>query len=330
MPRLARLDVVGVLQHVMVRGIEKRDIFIDDLDRRRFLRHFSELLIKTETACMAWCLMPNHFHLLLRSQKTKLSFFMRRLLTSYAVGFNLRHDRVGHLFQNRYKSLVCEEEPYLLELIRYIHLNPVRAGIISDAGELQSYLWSGHAVLMGKAELAGQVTSEVLSRFGNNPLKARGKYLAFVMEAADAGHRDRFGTEGGILGSYLVRGKPGEESGDSRVLGSGDFVEQLWGEQEQEIPEFSISFPVLLQEVAAAFDVEVSSLRHANKSHGTSQARAALCYLAMREFGYSGVALARALGITPAGVTLAAGRGEKIVKEEKYQGLLLRIRNLKS
>lgn len=153
-----------MLQHVMVRGIEKCDIFVDDQDCTRFLNHFSELLLKTETTCLAWCLMSNHFHLLLRPQKAKLSFFMRRLLTSYALGFNLRHKRVGHLFQNRYKSIVCEEEIYLLELVKYIHLNPVRAGI-STPDDLIRYTWSGHAVLMGETELAGQATSEVLSRF---------------------------------------------------------------------------------------------------------------------------------------------------------------------
>ena len=90
---------------------------------------------------------------------------MRRLLTGYAIHFNLRHRRSGHLFQDRYKSIVCEEDPYLLELVRYIHLNPVRAGLVKDVGGLDRYPWSGHSVLLGKRVMQGQAvgrSSEVL------------------------------------------------------------------------------------------------------------------------------------------------------------------------
>ena len=127
MPRLARLDISGLLQHVIVRGIERRDIFNDDRDRQLFIDRLFALLSETGVRCYAWSLLSNHFHLLLMPTSTPLSYFMRRLLTGYAVSFNRRNKRSGHLFQNRYKSIVCEEEPYLLELVRYIHLNPVRA-----------------------------------------------------------------------------------------------------------------------------------------------------------------------------------------------------------
>ena len=124
MPRTARLDIAGVLQHVIVRGFERREIFLDDTDRQLFLNRFSNLLIQTETKCLAWSFMTNHVHMLLRPTESKLGHFMRRLLTGHAVTFNLRHQRSGHLFQNRFKSIICEEDPYLLELVRYIHLNP--------------------------------------------------------------------------------------------------------------------------------------------------------------------------------------------------------------
>src|SRR5512146_2064848 len=116
MPRSGRIDIPGLLHHVIVRGIERSDIFLDDDDRRSFLERFSKLLIATETDCLAWALMTNHFHLLLRPWSAKLCHFMRRLLTGYAAVFNLRHHRSGHLFQNRYKSAVCDEDSYLLEL----------------------------------------------------------------------------------------------------------------------------------------------------------------------------------------------------------------------
>ena len=155
MPRSARIDIPNILQHVIVRGIEKREIFTDDEDRRRFVKRLSNLLVSTDTDCFAWALLSNHLHLLLRPRKTTLGNFMKRLLTGYAVSFNLRHKRLGHLFQNRYKSIVCEEESYLLELVRYIHLNPLRAGIVSSLEELALYPWSGHAVLLGNRACPG-------------------------------------------------------------------------------------------------------------------------------------------------------------------------------
>jgi len=150
MPRHPRLDSPGILQHVMARGIERRKIFKDDKDRKSFLARLAIIMEETQTQCYAWALIPNHFHLLLRTGSTPLSKVMRRLMTGYAVNFNKRHKRSGHLFQNRYKSVVCEEDPYLLELIRYIHLNPLRADIVKDLKELDKYPWTGHSVIIGR------------------------------------------------------------------------------------------------------------------------------------------------------------------------------------
>ena len=111
MPRKARIDVPGALQHIIIRGIEKKPIFRDDRDRNRFLKQLGKILFATSTPCYAWVLMPNHIHLLLRTGLMPLATVMKRLLTSYAQYFNRRHTRCGHLFQNRYKSILCEEEP---------------------------------------------------------------------------------------------------------------------------------------------------------------------------------------------------------------------------
>jgi putative transposase len=116
MPRQARIDFPGLLHHVIVRGIEKRSIFLDEQNREEFLSRFARLLAETETDCFAWALLDSHFHLLLQPNTIKLSHFMRRLLTGYAVVFNLRHNRAGHLFQNRYKSIVCDGEAYWVAL----------------------------------------------------------------------------------------------------------------------------------------------------------------------------------------------------------------------
>ena len=120
MPILARLDAPGVLHHIIIRGIERRKIFRDNKDRDNFIDRLSDLLPATQTTCYAWAFIPNHAHFLFRSSG-KISTLMRRLLTGYAIYFNRRHRRHGQLFQNRYKSIGCQEDMYFRELVRYIH-----------------------------------------------------------------------------------------------------------------------------------------------------------------------------------------------------------------
>lgn len=255
MPRQRRLDAPGLLQHVMARGIERREIFRDDKDRKSFLDRLADILEETQTQCYAWALIPNHFHLLLGTGSTPLSKVMRRLMTGHAVTFNKRHKRSGHLFQNRYKSVVCEEDPYLLELIRYIHLNPLRARLVHDLRELDKYPWTGHSAILGRRKnplspdqaknyqpsaksssakkqkpLAEKTTEDVLLHFGETMRVARRRYRQFVKNGIDQGKRPEFqggglvrssgGTKVGLLG----RKKEEREKGDARILGSGNFV----------------------------------------------------------------------------------------------------------
>ena len=149
MPRQTRLDAPGALHHVMGRGIDRIKIFKNKLDRNDFLSRLADLCEKGDMIIYAWSLMPNHFHLLIRTARQPLSHNMRKLLTGYVVNFNRRHKRYGHLFQNRYKSIICEDDPYLLELTRYIHLNPLRADMVKNLEELNKYPWSGHSAIMG-------------------------------------------------------------------------------------------------------------------------------------------------------------------------------------
>ena len=154
------------MHHVMVRGIEKRKIVDDGRDGQAFVGRLGEVARATGTAIYAWSLMSNHAHILLRSGSQGLPTFMRRLLTGYAMDYNRRHRRHGHLFQNRYKSIICEEDPYVRELVRYIHLNPLRAGLVKDLKELDRYRWCGHSVLLGRVKCEWQDRSFVLGWFG--------------------------------------------------------------------------------------------------------------------------------------------------------------------
>jgi REP element-mobilizing transposase RayT len=130
MARVARRDAPGAVHHVLVRGIERQRIFRDDEDREDFLARLGRQALESGTACLAWALLPNHAHLVLQTGNRPLSEVMRRLNTGYARGFNLRHRRTGYLFQNRFRSILVEDDPYLRVLLRYVHLNPLRAGLV--------------------------------------------------------------------------------------------------------------------------------------------------------------------------------------------------------
>ena len=239
MPRKARLDIAGTLHHIILRGIEKRQIFDDNLDRETFVNRMGQLALETKTKIYAWSLLTNHAHLLMRSGPEGLPQYMRRLLTGYAQAYNRRHKRYGHLFQNRYKSIVCEEDVYFQELVRYIHLNPLRAGLVQNLEQLDRSPGSGHGVLMGKVNYSWQDVDYVLSCFGKRAGQARRIYRRFVSEGIKQGHRPE------LVGGGLIRSLGGwsavkslRRSGqkaltDERILGTDDFVERVLGEADQ-------------------------------------------------------------------------------------------------
>jgi REP element-mobilizing transposase RayT len=200
MPRKARIDAPGALHHIICRGIERRKLFFNDDDRDDFVERLSRIISDSETLCYAWALIPNHFHLLLRTGNVPITTVMRRLLTGYAVSFNHRHKRHGRLFQNRYKSILCQEDPYLLELVRYIHLNPLRAGIVKDLKTLDKYAYCGHSRLTGHVSDDWQAVDGVLSLFGKQKKAARRKYRSFIQKGIDQGKRPEL-TGGGLLRS---------------------------------------------------------------------------------------------------------------------------------
>lgn len=316
MPRQPRLDIPYVLHHVIVRGIERRDIFADDADKKRFVARLAELLIKGGTKCFAWALMPNHFHLLLMPTTVSLSETMRCLLTGYAVYFNRKYQRSGHLFQNRYKSIICEEEPYFLELVRYIHLNPLRAGLVKDMEGLARYQWSGHAVLLGKRRMEGQDTDEVLARFGKNRARGLRNYRKFMADGIAAGHRED------LVGGGLRRSLLGDEedkeltASDERVLGSGEFVETLIRKENtrEKLPPLSLA--ELLNKVCKVTGVDAAMIARPGKERAMARARAIFCCLAVRDYGYTGKEAGMATGLGSAGVSIAVRRGEELMNED--------------
>ncbi len=327
MPRKARIDAPGALHHVICRGIERREIFKDDIDRNDFLDRLSNLLSETETPCFAWALMPNHFHLLLKTASVKISLIMRRLLTGYAVRFNRRHQRQGHLFQNRFKSILCQEDTYFLELIRYIHLNPLRAGLVSNLNELDRYPYSGHNILMNYTDGSWQDVDSALSLFGKHVIVCRKRYREFIEKAIDQGRRPEL-TGGGLIRSSggwgvlkSMRRMRVHLKGDERILGDSDFVESVLEladehiERRYRLNAAGIDFDYVIQRVAELFQIKPKEVLSPSKQRHRVKARRLVCYWAVRELEVSSQTVADKLGITQASVSRLAQKGEILAKE---------------
>jgi REP element-mobilizing transposase RayT len=257
----------------MVRGIERTPIFKDNQDRQDFISRIGIIAQQTRTKILAWVLMGNHVHLLLFSGPTGISKFMRRLLTGYALRYNRRHRRNGHLFQNRYKSIVCEEGAYLLELVRYIHLNPLRTAMVKSMEELDQYPWSGHMVLMGKGKNDWQERDYVLDQFHKKERRAIRAYRKFMEEGKDQGRRPELVGGGFIrsLGGWSqvlpLRGSRERIEHDGRILGSGDFVAEIIREAEKKtrrylrVGEMKTSIDTAIREICHEEGVAEQELR---------------------------------------------------------------------
>lgn len=323
MPRQARLDAPETLHHVMVRGLERRSIFRDETDREDFVTRLAQLAGQGALTIYAWALLPNHAHLLLRTGARSLARSMRSLLTGYAGAFNRRHNRVGHLFQNRYKSIVVEEEPYLLELVRYLHLNPLRAKIVPNLRALDRYPWSGHSALLGSIARPWQDTATILMHFGPTIARARRAYGAFVAAGMPQGRRPEL-QGGGLLRSHggwavvaaLRRGREAYR-GDERILGSSDFVEQVRRDLQKASPPTARRRPLanLIARVCAATGCHPTALQQGSRRAAVARAREGIAYLALEIEGYTGRTVADVLGVNAPSIYRAAQRGRAAHKQ---------------
>ncbi len=329
MPRQARIDASGALHHVICRGIENRRIFRDQADRKGFIDRLGSILTATATSCFAWALMPNHFHLLLRTGNLPIAGIMRRLLTGYAVTFNKKYKRHGHLFQNRYKSILCQEDSYLLELVRYIHLNPLRAQIVSSMIELDRYGFCGHGFILGKYKNEWQDTKYVLRLFGDREFLARREYRRFVEAGVALGKRND------LIGGGLIRSSGGWEElkdlrrqgvlfkSDERMLGDSGFVESVLREQDEkferryELKSRGYDFDKVIERVSELLEIDIEEILRPSKKPERVRARSLVCYWAVRELGMSGTEVGRRLGLVQPAVSRALERGAGLANDER-------------
>jgi len=317
MPRQPRLDAPGTLHHIMIRGIDGLQIFRDDRDRENFISRVSQLVEETGTKVVAWTLMVNHVHLLIFSGHQGISKFMRCLLTGYAIRYNRKYHRSGHLFQNRYKSIVCEEGPYLLELIRYIHLNPLRASVVKRIEELDRYPWSGHSVLIGKRKNHWQETEYVLRQFSEERGRAIRAYRKFIEEGKDQGRRMEL-VGGGLIRSLggwsqvlSLRGNKEEIEHDARILGGGDFVANILreadrkGRRQLRVGERRVIIGRLIKKICDEEGIEEQELRNGGRRRRISQVRAKVSYQLSHELGVPAAEIARQLGVCTSAIVKA-------------------------
>ncbi len=327
MPRSARIDAPGALHHIICRGFERNPIFRNDQDREDFLERLSRIISETKTTCYAWALIPNHFHLLIRNNSTSITSVMRRLLTGYAVSFNQRHNRKGRLFRNRYKSILCQKEPYLLELVRYIHLNPLRSNLVSNLYELDHYPYCGHGAILGTIGSPWQETDEFLSQFSDDLSEARNQYRHFIQKGMKQGRRAE------LSGGALYRTPRGWEAlqsskdmkahrkGDERILGDSEFVQSVLERSKEHLERYfalkasGYTLETVLRRVSQLFGVPVKAIISGGKQPDRVKARSLAAFWAVRELGMNGTLVGRKIGLTQSAVSRAVQRGEQLSEE---------------
>jgi REP element-mobilizing transposase RayT len=279
-----------------------------------------QIASETDTVIYAWALMTNHAHILLASGPAGLSKFMRRLLTGYAISYNRRHHRHGHLFQNRYKSIVCDEDSYFQELVRYIHLNPLRGKLVEDMSELDRYRWCGHSVLMGRIKHEWQDRDYVLSWFGGKKAQARKNYRQYVKEGISHGRRPEL-VGGGLIRSLggwsevLSMRRDGKRLlTDQRILGSGDFVEQILNEADERV-KYQLSgnkgrqqIGEVIERVCEEENINLHELRMGSRRRRISQVRAQIVHQLVENFGIPLAEVARQVGVSASAVSKALNR----------------------
>ena len=296
MARRPRLFAPGLLYHVIVRGNQGQKTFRDHQDYQVYLERVGKYRKKYDYLIHAYCLMPNHVHLLVESSKYPLAKFMQGLQQSYSQYFNLRHSKMGHVFQGRYKAIICEKDEYLLELVRYIHLNPVRAGIVQRP---ERYRYSGHrSCLEGKSTEAIDPT-KVLKVLGG-----RRVYERFVLDGLGAGHKEEY---------YDVD--------DQRFLGPegfGDGIQETldtWQRTKSKMP-----IGLVIEEFAKRLGVSHEALRSADRTWNVSKARTMIAYVLTRRLGYKLGEVAAYFGRDAATEGSLVGRlSEQIESEGKLQ-----------
>lgn len=297
MPRRPRIHLPGGLYHVIARGNRRQAIFKDPMDYESYLRRLETGLRRTGVRCFAFVLMPNHVHLLLQPNQIPLPRLMQSLQQGYTQGFNRRHRLAGHVFQGRYTAILCDRDSYLLELVRYLHLNPVRARVVPDPA---AYQWSSHRAYLGRKRIPWLSCKIVLGMFHKDLVAARRAYARFVADGVGQGHRNDL-----------------YEVWDRRYLGDEHFVEEVERKtQETPPPTRGVSIGEILRIVADEFGCSVRELGAPGQRRTATRARHWVTLLASEVAGERIKTVAKALGRSPGSLSVGLARLRQNVLED--------------
>lgn len=286
MPRKPRIHYPGAFYHVILRGNAGLPIFLNDRGRHHFYELIGEGVERFGHRIHGFCLMTNHVHLLVQVGEVPLSRIIHNLTLRYTAWLNRRHSRIGHLFHGRYKALLVDAENYLLELVRYIHLNPVRAGMAKRA---DGYRWSGHQALAGQESLPWMTTDWILSQFGSSLTVARKRYEDFVQEAVGEEERKEF--------------RQGTHEG--RIIGDDIFADEAIRSAEEK-SRSTVTLDGVLSAVSRHYGLSVDEISAPGKTRRPSEARAAAAFLVRELPGLSLTSLAKRLSREVSGLSRAA------------------------
>ncbi len=319
----------------MGRGLERRRIFSGVDDKADFLERLEIGLEQTDSECLAFAIMSNHYHLLIRVSSAPLSHLMSKLLSGYATHYNHRKKRSGYVFQNRFKSILCDADNYLLELIRYIHLNPLNAGMIDTLAKLDRYRWTGHAGVMGHHAQPWHNQKAVLQLFGQQRKRALDRYREFI-RAGIKGMRDTDLSGGGLVRSYggwesvkEFRQEHAVRIGDERILGDSDFVQAVLKNDALTVNKKTAwqqkgwDLNKLVTAVCDYFEVKPSDLQQKGRLNSLSNAKSVICYWAAHELGLSSTEIAKCMVMSQPAISKAAKRGALYCQEHEIEWVLL-------
>jgi REP element-mobilizing transposase RayT len=284
----------------MIRGLEKRAIFRDDGDRWDLLGRLCDLVPRWAGDCLGWTFMGNHVHFVLRTGQLPLAWLMRRLNTGYALHFNRRHERVGYLLQDRFKSRILDEKDDVRVLMRYVHLNPLRAGLVRDLVELECYPWCGYGALLGRRQpFAFENVALSLGLFDDDPRQARRRVRAWMSVEEEGAGVPKSGDESRIAQA------PARTS--QRPSAGADC-----GAPDRSSP----SLEELIIGVAGHFGVAPAELARGARHDRASRARAAIAFIGVTQCRIPANRLAPILGVSPQAISKAITRGAGIAREE--------------
>lgn len=303
--RSKRINIPGAFYHVMLRGIEGRPIFVTDQDRCKLCIYIQEAFERFGGQIHAFCFMTNHIHLIVRSSTQPLSAPMHRIASRYASYFNRTHERRGYLFQDRFKAILTQEELYLKRLVRYVHLNPVRAMLVDKPS---SYKWSSHNVYLGKDQVLWVEQGYVLSKFGETVSTARQNLENYVFEDACEDMDIDFdrGTHEGI------------------ILGDDNYFEHIW-KQFEELPQIpqDITAHEVVQKVSAVLEIPIEEFHGSQRNRVAVRARGLAAFIVREIPSISLKDLSVIIGRDSSALGRAANQIERLIKNDDSVSLFV-------